>query len=813
MAESLGSSVLDLTVDSSGLEKGLAKAEGSTESRMSKMGGMFGKMAKVAAAAGAAAGASIVALGVAGLKEFSKLQSGMAEVFTLLPGISDDAMSDMTEQVRNFSREMGVLPEKTIPALYQALSAGVAQDNVFEFLEIANQAAIGGITSLETAVDGITSVVNAYGSDVISAAEASDLMFTAVRLGKTDFESLSKSLFQVIPTASALGVGFGDVTGALAQLTAQGVPTSVATTQMRQLFVELSKAGGKTDQMFREMAGQSFAEFIAGGGNVADALDIMKEAADVNGVALQDMFGSVEAGAAALGLAANGTEAYREVLAEMENSAGATSGAYDTMNGTLSRTFDRIKAGTAVAMGEIGERLAPAFATFGDIVLRIMPQVTEAVLRMFDTIGGLATRFADFMATFTVDTGNMGGLFDGLIAMAQAAFANLVTWLQTGGIETIFNGILAGRERLFDAAMRLFPVILDALVMFAIELVHFIATDMLPRLMQEIVAAVPMLIEAALTLFSALVGAIETILPLLINTLVGTVLPQLMDTLIEMAPGLLDAALEAFIMLVDAIVLVLPEIIGTLFGVVLPKVIETILKMLPQLLDAALQAFFALVTAIIEVLPSIIRTLLFDVLPAIITTIIGMMPELFQATKDLFMDMVRGIGAMIRDIGSAVLEIGAGIVDKVLGFGGDLFDSGKQIIQDLINGIKSMIGKVGDAMKDIGGRIRNFLPFSPAKEGPLSGSGSPDRSGQKIADMVADGIMAGEGEVQLAMRRITHMDVEVAAAMGRGLPMDRMAGAGIVVNVEGAIDPENTARTILRTLRDAERRTGDRLRV
>jgi hypothetical protein len=34
-----------------------------------------------------------------------------------------------------------------------------------------------------------------------------------------------------------------------------------------------------------------------------------------------------------------------------------------------------------------------------------------------------------------------------------------------------------------------------------------------------------------------------------------------------------------------------------------------------------------------------------------------------------------------------------------------------------------------------------------------------------------------------------------------------------VVNVQGAIDPEGTARTILRTLRDAERRTGDRLRV
>lgn len=60
-------------------------------------------------------------------------------------------------------------------------------------------AAVGGVTELETAVDGITSVVNAYGDDVLSAAEASDLMFTAVKLGKTDFTQLSASLFNVIP--------------------------------------------------------------------------------------------------------------------------------------------------------------------------------------------------------------------------------------------------------------------------------------------------------------------------------------------------------------------------------------------------------------------------------------------------------------------------------------------------------------------------------------------------------------------------------------------------------------------------------------
>jgi hypothetical protein len=48
------------------------------------------------------------------------------------------------------------------------------------------------------------------------------------------------------------------------------------------------------------------------------------------------------------------------------------------------------------------------------------------------------------------------------------------------------------------------------------------------------------------------------------------------------------------------------------------------------------------------------------------------------------------------------------------------------------------------------------------------------------------------------------------------IPLDRMGGGmgdSYVINVSGALDAEGTARTILRVLRDAQRRSGDRLTV
>lgn len=174
---------------------------------------------------------------------------------------------------------------------------------------------------------------------------------------KTDFNQLSNSLYNVIPTASALGVQFGDVTAALAVMTAQGTPTAVATTQMRQLFVELSKDGGKAAEMFEKLAGKSFQQFIAEGGNVNDALEIMGEGAKKNNVQIQDLFGSVEAGNAAIALYDN--EGFVTALDEMAAAAGATDKAYAQMDQGVDRSLERIKVLFANLKLDIGKELGP----------------------------------------------------------------------------------------------------------------------------------------------------------------------------------------------------------------------------------------------------------------------------------------------------------------------------------------------------------------------------------------------------------------------------------------------------------------------
>lgn len=95
-----------------------------------------------------------------------------------------------------------------------------------------------------------------------------------------------------------------------------------------------------------------------------------------------------------------------------------------------------------------------------------------------------------------------------------------------------------------------------------------------------------------------------------------------------------------------------------------------------------------------------------------------------------------------QDLLSFVQSIPGRIRSALGSLGSLLTSAGRSVIQGLINGIRSMIGSVGSAMSSIASKIRSYLPFSPAKDGPLSGGGAPEVSGARIAETLGEGIMS-----------------------------------------------------------------------
>lgn len=131
---------------------------------------------------------------------------------------------------------------------------------------------------------------------------------------------------------------------------------------------------------------------------------------------------------------------------------------------------------------------------------------------------------------------------------------------------------------------------------------------------------------------------------------------------------------------------------------------------------------------------------------------------------------------------SASVEIGrlvgliAGLPGRAMNALGNLngmfFNAGIRIVQGIIDGIRAMIGAVASAASSVASTVRSYLPFSPAKQGPLSGTGSPDLAGGKIASMLTSGMLK-------QLPYVEGMSARLAAAAS---PMGVSGTAGALLN-------------------------------
>lgn len=170
--------------------------------------------------------------------------------------------------------------------------------------------------------------------------------------------------------------------------------------------------------------------------------------------------------------------------------------------------------------------------------------------------------------------------------------------------------------------------------------------------------------------------------------------------------------------------------------------------------------------------------------------------------------VVNGASEMFHDVVSFFQQLPHRILSAVGDLGTLLWDAGQKVIQGLLNGITSMISGVGHTMSGVVNEIKSFLPFSPAKKGPLSGAGSPLYSGQSIGRMLAQGIASGTGGVSGAMATLAG-SVRAGRPGVAGGYQAALAGGTLRVQLEivGGDDP------FIRGLRQAIRVRGGNVQL
>lgn len=209
-------------------------------------------------------------------------------------------------------------------------------------LEASAKAAVGGVTDTATAADAITTVLNAYKLDASKAQEVSDQLFTTVRLGKTDFGQLGKSIAQAAPIAASFGIDIKEVLGAVASITKQGVPTSEAMTKIRAAI--LGTANQLGDATFK---GRTFQE----------ALQLIYDKAGGSSTKMKELLGTDEALQAALMLTGEKAKEAASDLDEVNNSIGAAEAAFKEMASSAENQMKLLGNNITAALRPMGEAI------------------------------------------------------------------------------------------------------------------------------------------------------------------------------------------------------------------------------------------------------------------------------------------------------------------------------------------------------------------------------------------------------------------------------------------------------------------------
>lgn len=275
-----------------------------------------------------------------GLVKFgNQFRTQMAQVNTMLDASSKTGITELTQQVRDLSAEFGLAKKTLADGLYQALSAGVPSENAIEFLTVASRAAVGGLTDVKTSVDGLTTVMNAYGIAADKATAVSDILFTVVKDGKINYEELSENIGKIAPFAKVAEVGIRDLGAMIATLVKVEKPER-AMTALNQSLVFAAKNGKTLFQVLDDFKGFNLEQIMAAGVSQKAAKGIALMVANVS--VLHKEMGRFKDTAGAADAAFKKVDAMRHWQKLWQSVLSATSRVGEMIDRTLSPAVNKL---------------------------------------------------------------------------------------------------------------------------------------------------------------------------------------------------------------------------------------------------------------------------------------------------------------------------------------------------------------------------------------------------------------------------------------------------------------------------------------
>lgn len=275
--------------------------------------------------AGAYVGLSAIRRATSDALAFS---TAMAEVSTIVDTASTN-IDQLSNSVLDLARAQGQSEIDLARGLYQTISSGVTDAaKAFDVLTTASRLAIAGVATTAQTVDLLTSSINAFSVQGLTAERASDVLFRTVQLGKTKVNELADSFGRVLPLGAALGVSFEELSAFLAALTLNGLDTAESATSLRGVLRAMLNVTEDGQAIIDEFGLQFTPASVRANGLAGTLVDLDSKIGN-NAAALRELFPEIRGLVGVLSVLNDDGVRFASLLDKITNSAGAAGEAFD----------------------------------------------------------------------------------------------------------------------------------------------------------------------------------------------------------------------------------------------------------------------------------------------------------------------------------------------------------------------------------------------------------------------------------------------------------------------------------------------------
>jgi TP901 family phage tail tape measure protein len=351
--------------------------EGSTK-RMIKMGAMVGA-------------AVAIGIGAKALKSASDFEKAMTNVATLVD-TNVESMKDMGKAVMALGKRIPVDIGELTTALYDVRSAGIGASDAMDVLESSAMLAVAGLGTTQEATNLLTSSINVFEKQGYDADQMANILFKTVKAGKTTVAELAMSFGMVAPIAGELNVALPELQAATAALTTTGMKASVAQSQLRAAMSNLMKPTKEMRELM-DAVGVSTAEQLIETYGLVGGLEKLRDASQGNAEMFAKAMGSIEGLNAALFLTGEGSEAFTEIVGDMETGTEALTEAVDKQSATMAAQHQILKNKLNIVMIELGNKIMPVLIVVAEKLTWWIGKMGEGWEGLVAIVGMVQSRF------------------------------------------------------------------------------------------------------------------------------------------------------------------------------------------------------------------------------------------------------------------------------------------------------------------------------------------------------------------------------------------------------------------------------------